>query len=148
MSSCFYKNGLSFECTRCGYCCGHEPGYVFLSNQDIQNFLSFFSLSQDEFLKKYCRMVHVGFFKRISLLEKSNYDCIFWEEGRGCTVYNARPLQCRTYPFWDAVVDSKAAWELEAQSCPGMNHGRSFSRKEIDAYLKQREEQPPVDVDG
>ena len=31
----FYKNGLNFECQRCSFCCGHSPGYVYLSERDL-----------------------------------------------------------------------------------------------------------------
>ena len=148
MSEEFYKDGLQFECTRCGYCCGHEPGYVFLSVKDVENLLEYLSVSQDEFIKKYCRIVDIGFFKRLSLVEKPNHDCIFWQNGMGCTVYQARPLQCRTYPFWPSVVDSRESWDEEAKSCPGINHGKLYSKEEIRECLKQRENDPPFEIDS
>jgi Fe-S-cluster containining protein len=35
------------------------------------------------------------------------------DDGR-CTAYAARPLQCKTYPFWDVFMTSREAWEQEA----------------------------------
>ena len=32
----FYSDGLRFECTRCSRCCRHTPGYVFLSENDVE----------------------------------------------------------------------------------------------------------------
>ena len=148
MSDSFFAQGLRFECTQCGHCCRHEPGYVFLSESDIQGLLEYLSASQDEFMEKYCRMVDVGFFKRISLVEKRNNDCVFWQNGLGCGVYSARPLQCRSYPFWHAVVDSEESWKEESDSCPGMNHGRLRPEEEIRAWLKKREDNRPLDMDS
>ena len=42
--------------------------------------------------------------------------CVFLEPGTNrCTVYGARPTQCRTFPFWrDLVVDGR--WSEDARS--------------------------------
>lgn len=144
----FYSKGLQFECTQCGHCCRHEPGYVFLSENDLNQLLEYLSISQDEFVEKYCRIIDIGFFKRISLIEKPNNDCIFWQKGLGCSVYNARPLQCHSYPFWHAVVDSEESWKEESESCPGMNRGLLHSEEEILEWLKKREDNPPLDIDS
>jgi len=148
MSKPFFYKGLQFECTQCGYCCRHEPGFVFLSESDMKDLLLHLSISQDEFIKKYCRIVDVGFFKRVSLIEKPNNDCIFWQNGVGCSVYKARPLQCRSYPFWHAVVESEESWMEESESCPGMNHGKLYTEEEIQEWLTKREKNPPLDIDS
>ena len=81
----FYDNGLRFECQKCSACCRYDPGYVFLSRNDLASLTQRMKLSEKEFLETYCRTVDLGGIKRVSLIEKKNYDCIFWEEG-GCTV--------------------------------------------------------------
>ena len=53
----------------------------------------------------------------------------------GCTVYQSRPLQCRTFPFWPEHVASPEAWERLAGSCPGVNRGRLYAAAEIAAAL-------------
>ena len=95
MDSVFYSEGLRFECVRCSNCCRHEPGYVFLSENDLERLASGMGVTRNEFVSKFCRTVAIGNFSHVSLTEKENYDCIFWEDG-GCTVYGHRPLQCRT----------------------------------------------------
>ena len=35
----FYENGLNFECQRCSFCCGHSPGFVYLSERDFLAFI-------------------------------------------------------------------------------------------------------------
>jgi len=70
-----------------------------------------------------------------SLREKENYECIFYDQKKGCTVYLRRPRQCRTWPFWAAVVDSPERWEEEARDCPGMNHGELRSVEFIELTI-------------
>ena len=75
MGSCFYEKGLKFECQGCNYCCSSEPGYVFLSENDIKRLSDGLSMDRQSFIDTYCRVVDMGAFKMISLLEKDNYDC-------------------------------------------------------------------------
>ena len=135
---CFYKNGLTFSCQRCSFCCGHSPGYVYLSRSDLDRLCKGTGLSIKDFVKKYCRQVQYYEGKTvISLLEKPNYDCIFWD--KGCTLYEHRPSQCRTYPFCAWIVKDKASWDEIAQECPGMNveGGKVWTYEEIEAARKE-----------
>ncbi len=59
----------------------------------------------------------------VSLIEKRNHDCVFWAEGVGCTVYEQRPRQCRTWPFWRISLEDRSTWDEQARGCPGMNRG-------------------------
>jgi Fe-S-cluster containining protein len=48
-----------------------------------------------------------------------------------CSVYEGRPDQCRTWPFWPEVMDAKT-WKKEvAAFCPGVGKGRLHSAEEI-----------------
>jgi Fe-S-cluster containining protein len=90
-------------------------------------------------VENYCRWVSVpGGYEQLSLKEKSNFDCIFWE--RGCTVYKSRPLQCRTFPFWESIVFSRQAWESLA--CPGAGKGGIHSGEYIAGCVEQRKAEP------
>ncbi|WP_455382114.1 YkgJ family cysteine cluster protein [Salinispira pacifica] len=143
----FYRNGLRFSCTRCSRCCRHQPGYVFLSEADLARLAREKSLSTDEVIDRFCRKVNISGFVRLSLKEKANYDCIFWERGQ-CTVYENRPLQCRNYPFWHANLDSEESWNELEKECPGVNIGRLHSREEIDARLSNRRLEPIIQIDS
>ena len=132
----FYNDGLRFKCTRCSACCRIDPGYVFLSLDDLRDIADFFNVSKRDVFKQHCREVDISGFKRISLREKSNYDCIFWKKA-GCTIYEARPLQCKSFPFWSSNLVSKQTWEN--MSCPGIGVGPVHSREMIDDWLARRE---------
>ena len=141
----FYDSGLSFQCQRCLYCCSSEPGYVFLSDKDIENASSVLGVSKEEFIDIYCRYVDYGSYYMVSLKEKDNYDCIFLSK-EGCRIYEGRPTQCRTYPFWKSIMESRANWEEEKKSCPGIGKGCMVSKEEIEANLKRNSENTPYVV--
>jgi len=139
----FYQNGLKFSCTECGYCCREEPGYVFLSKNDLQNLQTHFSLDKTAVIDTYCRTVDLGNFKMLSLKENKNNDCIFLNKN-GCQVYNARPLQCRSYPFWATLMDDKDSWLEESKSCPGIGQEKLHSAEEIEHWIYLRRRENPI----
>lgn len=130
----FYRKGLQFECAQCGNCCTGEPGYVWLSDWDIATISSFLGVEQRTFLRNYTKIVTVFGEKRCSLIEKSQNACIFWDNI--CTIYNIRPYQCRSFPFWKRNLISKREWEKASLRCPGINRGRVFSEEEIESLLE------------
>jgi len=136
----WYSNGLKFSCTQCHSCCRHDPGYVFLSQPDLDTLCEFHHMDEKIFRRTFCRTVDFTFTKRLSLIEKTNFDCIFWD--KGCTVYEARPLQCRSFPFWSSNLHDKDAWDASAIYCPGMNQGKIHTVATINEWLRAREQEP------
>jgi len=135
----FYAAGLRFSCQRCSSCCRHESGFVYLSENDLSRLANDFKMEYTAFIQTWCRWIPFDWggahgAGRLSLKEKSNFDCIFWKDG--CTVYHARPLQCRAFPFWDTVVCSPDAWETAGRGCPGINNGELRTREEIEDFLR------------
>ena len=76
-------------------------------------------------------------------------NCIFYGE-KGCTIYEARPTQCRTFPFWKANLKSRYRWKLIEEECEGIGQGRLFDFVEIEAIKNQTSQTPagpkPEDV--
>lgn len=133
---CFYKNGLNFECQRCSFCCGHSPGFVYLSKRDLLALCEFFKMPVREFVEKYCRWADYYYGDEVlALLEKKNYDCVLWENG--CSAYSARPIQCSTYPFWSWMIQDKETWDACAKDCPGMNKGKLWTFDEIEKNKRE-----------
>jgi Fe-S-cluster containining protein len=120
---------------------------VWISRQEVARLAALLRLTVRETLRRYCRRAN----GKISLRERRNpqgqYDCIFLEEKkltrampdgqtvtqtlRTCTAYEARPLQCRTWPFWKENLLSENAWKLAGRKCHGMDTGRSWAAQEI-----------------
>ena len=124
----FYSSGLKFSCKRCSACCRYDAGFVFLSENDLNKLTAAFQIEKNKFLSVYCRWVRDWNGDEVlSLKEKSNKDCVLWNSG--CTVYDDRPLQCVTFPFWNSILASKENWEAAASGCPGMNAGQLHSKK-------------------
>lgn len=133
----WYRGGLSFQCTGCGNCCsGPASGFVWVNDEEIQSLANKLGMTDtDAFERKFVRRVG----NRKSLVEYSDGDCIFLDPGsRSCIVYESRPSQCRTWPFWSSNLASPAAWGKAAQSCPGCNQGRLYSLKEIDLMVQAK----------
>ncbi len=128
----WYADGLRFECTRCGHCCTGE-GYVWVSRGRIRQIAEFLEMSVEEFSRRYLRRVE----NRLSLVEKENTDCVFWERDNGCTIYPVRPRQCRTFPFWPEHLKSPDAWRALAAVVPGIGRGRRHGAGEIRRRLRK-----------
>jgi uncharacterized protein len=127
----WYQDGLRFECTQCGNCCTGAPGYVWVNGQEIEQLAVLVGEADAEaFEQKYVRKIGI----RRSLREFPNGDCVFFDtETRRCSVYEARPRQCRTWPFWDSNVRTEAAWEHTCKICPGSGQGKLYSIETIEA---------------
>jgi Fe-S-cluster containining protein len=123
-ASPWYAEGLAFACTGCGSCCRGE-GYVWMTPPEIEAIAGFLDLTAAEFGRRYLRRVG----RSLSLTEKPNHDCVFWDGG--CTVYDVRPTQCRTFPFWPENIETPGAWEAVVHQCPGAGVGRRYDLVEI-----------------
>ncbi|NLW51644.1 MAG: YkgJ family cysteine cluster protein [Candidatus Brocadiaceae bacterium] len=122
----WYADGLRFECTRCNLCCTGEPGFVWVTRSRMERMAEFLSMPVREFAARYCRRV----WWRVSLKERANGDCVFLTP-QGCSVYQERPEQCRSFPFWHDLLASPTAWKVACKRCPGMGTGRLYPVQEI-----------------
>lgn len=113
----WYKDGLRFSCTGCGKCCTGSPGFVWITPEEMESIAEFLNISLEQFIKNYTRQVG----NRYSLLEYSkSYDCVFLKNNR-CTIYNARPQQCRTFPWWKENLETPESWQETADRCEGIH---------------------------
>ncbi len=125
----WYADGLKFKCTQCGDCCTGAPGYVWVNKQEVEAIAATIGVEDiEEFERLYVRKVGI----RKSLKEFPNGDCVFFDtEERGCTVYSARPRQCRTWPFWDSNLRTEQAWQETCEVCPGSGKGKLYKLRQI-----------------
>ncbi len=131
----WYSEGLRFECTQCGACCSGEPGYVWVDEAEISAMADEMKMSVDAFEHKFVR--DLGYDK--SLLEYPDGDCILLDpETRKCTVYEKRPIQCRTWPFWDSTVKKKKDWKETCEACPGAGKGKLYTFEQIEVARKEK----------
>ncbi len=114
----WFDDGLRFKCTGCGKCCTGSPGYVYLSPDDLERLAEHFSLSTEEFSTKYTHTVE-GY--QALLDHPDSPDCIFLKDNR-CQAYQARPIQCQTFPWWIQNLRKPEDWQEAAEHCEGINH--------------------------
>ena len=77
-----------------------------MSQADLERFAKWADVTPEQFTLMYCRWIESDDgFEYLSLREKKNMECIFWNDG--CEAYQARPVQCRTYPFWTKVLENQ-----------------------------------------
>jgi Fe-S-cluster containining protein len=131
----WYHEGLQFECTQCGACCSGEPGYVWVDESEIDAMAEELGLDFDAFERKFVRSVG----KAKSLIEYSDGDCILLDpKTRKCTVYGARPIQCRTWPFWSSNLSKRKDWKETCEVCPGAGTGQLYTLEQVEAERKQK----------
>lgn len=135
----FWSHGLRFTCKApaCHECCSgrHGPGHVWVDDADVARLAAHLEVSEEAFARAALRLTPRG----LSLQERAGGDCLFLEPDGRCRVYEARPTQCRTYPFWPHVVASEARWREEACRCPGIeDEGEHVPAERIRRYLEQR----------
>lgn len=125
--------GVQFECSPgCIKCCA-IPGVVYVFLGEVQRMADYFGLPADRFMEQYLRH-HWGdvFELNFPITEP----CMFLEE-TGCSIYEARPTQCRTFPFWPEYIRTLGTWRGLKKMCPGIGVGRHYSKDEIEAIAAE-----------
>lgn len=147
----WHSDGLAFTCTQCGNCCTGDPGYVWITEPEIKRLAEHLQISVDDVINQYCRRIGSRFSLRERRTPQGQYDCIFLieapaEDGAGirhtrrvCSVYSARPTQCRTWPFWKENLVSESAWNHASRKCPGIGRGKIHSKQKIEAHMNTDE---------
>jgi Fe-S-cluster containining protein len=109
---------LRFECQPgCTRCC-EQQGFVYLTEDDLVRIAGFVGLTVWEFERRYVYRTK----KLLRLRVPRHSQCHFLREG-GCSIHPVKPTQCRIFPFWPELVDSKREWKKTGAWCPGIGKG-------------------------
>ncbi len=117
------KEGFDFAfdpkaCSECGGgCCIGESGYIWVTPAEIKALANRLNLDTREFITNY--LSKIGYRYSLKELEfNSGFRCIFFDiDKKQCNVYEDRPSQCRTFPFWNHFKNNIREVEKE---CPGI----------------------------
>jgi hypothetical protein len=105
---------------------------VWVTDDEVADIAAFLGRPATEVRALYTRKAR----GRRTIRERDNGDCVFFERGKGCTVYPVRPPQCRTWPFWDSNVETPEEWQKTCEQCPGAGTGELIPVEEISRRLK------------
>ena len=118
------QSKLRFECTGCGGCCTGRGNarveyYVAIASAEQRRIRKYLGISLAWFKRRYLMRFEDG----EESLRWEGDRCVFLDGEKRCRIYPVRPVQCRTYPFWPELVESRFAWRAEARRCEGINRG-------------------------
>jgi Fe-S-cluster containining protein len=124
----FAENNLPFDCTGCGNCC-KTRGDVYMSPTETKDAATLLGLSISEFKEQFVEEEEVTVAMSLdpeqipegetgwTVLRHKQEDgsCIFLSDEGMCNIYEARPVQCSTYPFWPRIMANRDAWNSEVR---------------------------------
>ena len=133
MNKKFYENGIKFECQGSSNCCVSRGtyGFVYLSSNDLKRLSKYFSISNMQFINKFCDRTD-GYLHLKEINKNGN--CQFLK-GTKCSIYKARPVACRSWPFWKENMNAKTWNKKIINFCPGIGKGKLFSLSKIETKI-------------
>jgi Fe-S-cluster containining protein len=124
--------GVRFECqTGCTECC-RQKGFVYLTEADLPRMAAFLEMTTLDFEGRYVYRTR----NRMRLRVPRDANCSFLKDD-GCSIHPAKPTQCRVFPFWPELVESRREWRKTSRYCPGMGQGPLI---QIEAARQQAQE--------
>jgi Fe-S-cluster containining protein len=124
--------GLRFECQAgCTACC-EQRGFVYVTDADIARAAAFLGMTAEDFERRFVFRTKL----RARLRVPRDASCHFLAAG-GCSIHPAKPAQCRIFPFWPELVESRREWQKTARYCPGIGKGPLI---QIETAREQAEE--------
>lgn len=134
----WWADGLPFDCKQSGRCCHRrgDIGYVYVNYGERKRLAAHLNLSVEDFTSKYTVAEDDG--ARVLRFEGDR--CVFLDQ-KMCSVHQAKPVQCRTWPFWQETLASEQAYqELVRDLCPGSLAGPRVPADEIRRQMDETEE--------
>ncbi len=105
-------------CATCqGRCCTGESGVINVNKTEMERIAAFLNIDVEELKRDY--LYKNGYKYSIKeIVHEGSHECLFFDrENNGCQIYAARPVQCRTFPFWEYYKTRVDELKLE---CPGI----------------------------
>ncbi len=122
--SLIFKEGFDYAfdskgCDTCqGKCCIGESGNIWINKFEIENLSKHLNITLNDLRIKYLEKRGYKYSIKEVQLSEDNYACVFFNlNKKQCSIYEARPTQCRTFPFWDYFKNNK---EEVIQECPAI----------------------------
>jgi hypothetical protein len=111
---------------------------VYLTESDVLRIAAFLGMTVKAFERKFVYRTR----NRARLRIPRDASCHFLLEG-GCSIHAAKPTQCRIFPFWPELLDSKREWRKTARYCPGLDKGPLIQIESARAQAREMREAYP-----
>ena len=133
----WYEDGLPFSCTGCGNCCkSHgEYSHVYLREEEAKAIAEHLGMELGDFAAAHLQ-IQDGWL----LLRQGDAQCPFLGEDARCGIYEVRPVQCRTWPFWTINLERNTWSEEVTPVCPGSRDGRIHDADTIERIASATED--------
>ncbi len=134
----WWAKGLPFQCRQSGRCCHRrgDIGYVYVNYQERKRLAAHLEMSVEAFTIEFTVSEDDG----ARVLRFDDERCAFLDQ-KSCTVHQAKPIQCRTWPFWQETLASEASYqELVREMCPGSLDGPLVPADKIRRQMEETEE--------
>jgi len=106
----------SNACKTCGgKCCRGFGGYVWVSMEELEKMAGTRKMDVALFAKQYVKKVEGRLSLQERIINGEHFCCFFDLIDCHCTIYQSRPRQCRTFPFWNQFKKNPQQLFLE---CP------------------------------
>lgn len=123
-----------FDCRMCGHCCEGKGGII-VSSHDLRRLCAHMSLSAEEFERSWGER----WGGKLHIRCGEDGKCVFFKEGSGCSIHEAKPDICRAWPFFRGNLVDAESYMLARDFCPGISVTEShaeFRRQGVDYLLK------------
>lgn len=136
----FDDEPVRFECTLCGRCCTGPSGFVLFSREEGEAIAERLGITYTDFYERYTHDTPAGRSLRETRHHEPDgtvqHDCVFLDRESEpgsliCSLYEDRPTQCRTFPFWPEHMGSRRSWRLLGKTCEGIGRGDFVPASEI-----------------
>ena len=124
MNNLIKKDGFDFAfdpsgCDSCGgNCCIGESGFIWITLSEIKFLAKHLDIDEEELRVKYLEKKGYKYSIKEVKLSEDNYACTFFDlDKKQCSIYEARPVQCRTFPFWEYFKNNI---EEVKEECPAI----------------------------
>jgi len=104
-------------CSTCRGSCCRWGGYVWVTEEEMIEIAGVMNLDLEDFAEEYVKAAY----GRLSLQERlrdGEYHCALFDPYNNCClVYQVRPKQCRSFPFWESY---RTNYHQLLEFCPGV----------------------------
>jgi Fe-S-cluster containining protein len=106
-------------CDNCeGNCCIGKSGYIWISKKEIKNLAKYKSSTIDKIIENDLNKINYKYSIKEIKIDENNFACKFFDlNKKKCSIYEVRPEQCRTFPFWDYFKKRK---DEVKEECPAI----------------------------